>query len=63
MCKPFWHSADITIVPELFSNLRKEITRRKLEWLHEWLHEVIPYAYIIAIYLVIYLIHHATTIK
>ncbi len=59
MCKPFWHSADITIVPELFSNLRKEITRRKLEWLHE----VIPYAYIIAIYLVIYLIHHATTIK
>jgi hypothetical protein len=59
MCKPFRHPADPTIVPEILSNLRKEFTRRKLEWLHE----VMPYVYIIAVFLVIYLIHHATTIK
>ena len=44
---------------ELFSTLRKEIIKRKLEWLHE----VMPYLYTIAGFLVIYLIHHASTIK
>jgi hypothetical protein len=45
------------LMSELFSTLRKEFTRRKLEWLHE----VMPYLYIIAGFLLIYLIHHAST--
>jgi len=49
------HLADTTVVPDLLSTLRKEITKRKLEWLFE----VVPYICIITGFLVIYLIHNA----
>ena len=46
-------------MPEIFSNLRKVIARRKLEWLFE----VMPYLYITAGFATLYLIHHAITLK
>jgi hypothetical protein len=62
LCISFQHSrhpAETITMPEIFSNLRKEITKRKLAWLHE----VMPYIYTIAGFLLIYLIHHANIIK
>jgi hypothetical protein len=57
--QPSKHLADTMVVPEIFSNLRKEITRRKPEWLFE----VMPYLYITAGFATLYLIHHAIIVK